>query len=302
MTDSDSIAVRDGAADAYGIQPPAWRLPRSSHIGRVRLQIADLGRSLEYYRETLGFRPLERDGHRALLAPHDDERVLLELQERRGAQPVPRRGRLGLFHFAILLPDRAALGRIVAHLADLGESVGAADHLVSEAIYLTDPDGLGIEVYADRPRSTWRHEARQLAMDTLPLDVPSLLRAAGGQAWGGMPAGTTMGHVHLHVGDLEVAKRFYHEVVGLDLMVWSYPGALFLAAGGYHHHLGLNTWAGAQARPPGPDDAQLLDWELTVPARDDVAALVSRLEQEKFPVDDGRVRDPWGTTMRVVAG
>ena len=298
MTDLASNAARD--ADPYGVRPPGWRLPDAAHIGRVRLQIADLARSLEYYRETLGFPLLDDAGGRALLAPHGSEQVLVELHEHPGARAVPRRGRLGLFHFAILLPDRAALGRIIAHLADLGESVGAADHLVSEAIYLTDPDGLGIEVYADRPRHEWRHEGRQLAMDTLPLDVPSLLRAAGGQAWSGMPAGTTIGHVHLHVGELEAAKSFYHDGVGLDLMVWSYPGALFLAAGGYHHHLGVNTWAGPHAQPPAPDDAQLLDWELVMPSASEAAGLVSRLEGAGAPAAQGVVRDPWGTGMRVV--
>jgi catechol 2,3-dioxygenase len=130
-----------------------------------------------------------------------------------------------------------------------------ADHLVSEALYLSDPDGLGIEVYADRPRHTWRHHERQLAMASDPLDVPSLIAAAGGAVWDGAPPGTTMGHVHLHVGSLADAEAFYHRALGLDKTVWNYPGALFLAAGGYHHHLGTNTWSPG----PGPsaDRAQL---------------------------------------------
>ena len=170
-----------------------------------------------------------------------------------------RGGQLGLYHFAILLPDRAALGRFVAHLARIGERAGASDHLVSEALYLSDPDGLGIEVYADRPRATWRYDGqRQLAMDTRPLDLNSLVQAAGGEPWTGMPAGTVMGHVHLHVGDIERAAAFYHAALGLDKVVWSYPGALFLSAGGYHHHVGLNTWAGPGAtRPRDVLDAEI---------------------------------------------
>ena len=292
--------VQQGTSE-YGIRPSGWRLPDAAHIGRVQLQVADLSRSLEYYEQTLGFRVLDRQSPIATLAALDDDTPLVELRERRGAAPVPRRGRLGLFHFAILLPDRAALGRIIGHLADVGESVGSADHLVSEALYLTDPDGLGIEVYADRPRSAWTHEGRQLHMDTLALDVGSLMREAGGQAWSGMPTGTTIGHVHLHVADIETSRKFYHDAVGLDVMVWSYPGALFLAAGGYHHHLGLNTWAGPRATPPGPDDAQLLEWELVVPSPADVEAVLRSVADAGYTSDGALIRDPSGTPMHVVA-
>ena len=139
-----------------------------------------------------------------------------------------------------------------------------SNHLVSEAVYLSDPDGLGIEVYADRPRGTWQHEGRQLVMATEPLDVEDVVRAGGGEPWSGMPAGTTLGHVHLFVGDLDAAARFYHEGLGFDKTVWSYPGALFLSAGGYHHHLGTNTWA-VGAVPAGEGDARLLEWEIVLP-------------------------------------
>ena len=206
-------------------------------------------------------------------------RPLVELRERRGARPAGR-GRLGLFHFAILLPDRPALGRFVQHLADLGVHAGAGDHLVSEAFYLTDPDGLGIEVYADRPRESWRRNGRELLMATDPVDVAAVVAAGGDVTWTGMPEGTTMGHVHLHVGDLALASRFYSEALGLDRMVWSYPGALFLAAGGYHHHLGTNVWAGSGARAPEADQAQLLEWTLELPdagsLRSAAASLVAR--------------------------
>src|SRR5690606_18004769 len=130
---------------------------------------------------------------------------LVELQERPGATSVHRRPRLGLYHYAVLLPDRPSLGRFVLHLRDLGESVGAADHLVSEALYLWDPDGLGVEVYADRPREAWRHRDREIEMATDPLDLAAVAEAGRGAPWKGMPPGTTVGHVHLHVGDLEQA-------------------------------------------------------------------------------------------------
>jgi len=215
---------------------------------------------------------------------------------------VPRRGRLGLYHFAILLPDRAQLGRFARHLSEIGERAGMSDHLVSEAIYLTDPDGLGIEVYADRPRSAWRQQDGELMMATDSLDVPDLLRAAGSERWSGMPAGSRMGHVHLFVGDLERAAAFYHAGLGLDKVVWSYPGALFLSAGGYHHHVGTNTWA-AGAAPAGPGDARLLEWELVLPSTADAAGALASLEAGGADIQrsagGGLARDPWGTAVRI---
>jgi catechol 2,3-dioxygenase len=288
----------------YGIAPPGYRLPDETHVGRVRLQVSDLERSLAYYRDVLGFRALEQSADRAVLAAEGDERPVVELVERPGATAVPRRGRIGLYHFAILLPDRAALGRFLAHLAQLGARAGMSDHFVSEAIYLQDPDNLGIEVYADRPRSAWRHEGRQLAMATEPLDAQSVVEAGRGAPWTGMPKGTTIGHVHLHVGDIDEAAAFYHNALGLDKVVWSYPGALFLSAGGYHHHLGTNTWA-AGAPPAGENDARLLDWEIVVPRPEDADAAARSVEGAGYGVArDGnswRLTDPWGTTLRLVA-
>lgn len=286
----------------YGVAPPGYRLPPTARPGPVRLQVADLPRSLDYYQRVLGLRPLVRADGAATLGPLEESRALVELHERAGAASVPRRGRLGLYHFAILLPERASLGRFVRHLADTGERVGMSDHLVSEAVYLTDPDGLGIEVYADRPRSAWRHEGRQLAMATAPLDVESLLRAAGPESWTGMPAGTLIGHVHLFVANLEQAAAFYHAGLGLDKVVWSYPGALFLSAGGYHHHLGVNTWA-TGAAPAGDRDARLLEWEVLMPSVADAHAALASLAEAGAPVeravDGGTARDPWGTAVRL---
>jgi catechol 2,3-dioxygenase len=288
----------------YGIAPPGFRLPDETRLGPVRLQVADLARSLAYYEQVLGLRLLERGQGIAALGGEGATAPIIELHERPGARPVPRRGRLGLYHFAILLPERAALGRFLRHLGEIGERAGMSDHLVSEAIYLSDPDGLGIEVYADRPREIWRHAGRQLAMATDPLDVESLLRAAGGEPWSGMPAGTVLGHVHLYVDDLDRATAFYHAGLGLDKTVWSYPGALFLSAGGYHHHLGTNTWA-AGAEPAGADDARLLEWELVVPRAADAASAVASLAAggaEVAPSGSGGVaRDPWGTAVRIRA-
>ncbi|HYD52131.1 MAG TPA: cation transporter, partial [Gemmatimonadaceae bacterium] len=206
---------------------------------------------------------------------------------------------------AILLPDRSSLGRFLRHLGEIGAAVGAGDHLVSEAFYLRDPDGLGIEVYADRPRSTWRRIGRELMISTDPVDVADLLASAGNTAWAGMPAGTVIGHVHLHVGDLAGGLAFFSDALGFDRMTWRYPGALFLGAGGYHHHLGTNTWAGAGARPPADGDARLLAWTIELPTTGDVAAAAESLRAAGHPVEgDGaavRTRDPWGTTIELRA-
>ncbi len=194
------------------------------------------------------------------------------------------------------------------HLAERGVRAGAGDHLVSEAFYLTDPDGLGIEVYADRPRGEWQRLGRELMMATDPLDIAGLIEAGGEQPWSGMPAGTSMGHVHLHVGDLERAARFYSEGLGFDRTVWRYPGALFLAAGGYHHHLGTNTWAGPGATAPAAGEARLLEWTIELPDEASLVAAGESLRRAGFPTQLTRAQasapelvtqDPWGTQVRI---
>lgn len=287
--------------DDYGIRPTKYRLPDATHVGAVVLQVSDLVRSTSFYRDFLGFRELSGDAQRVRLGVNG--RALIEL--RGGAEAPLRARRLGLYHFAILLPDRAALGRALAHLLQHGIQPGAADHLVSEALYINDPDGLGIEIYRDRPRNEWTITDRQLDMATEPLDFEGVLAEGAGAAWEGMPGGTVIGHVHLHVGDLERARAFYHEAVGMDVQVWSYPGALFLSAGGYHHHLGTNTWAGSQAAPPRADEPQLLEWELVLPNAQSVADAVANIAAQGFaasPEEAGGsiVRDPWGTALKLV--
>lgn len=296
------MAAREPLEIPYGIRPPVHRLPDATRVGAVHLQVSDLSRSREYYERVIGLRSYAVTTDSAVLGPHGDARPLVTLHTAPGIERA-QRGAFGLYHFAILLPDRAALGRFAAHLMALDARVGMADHLVSEALYLWDPDGLGIEVYADRPRDTWQHRDRELAMATDPLDIPNLIAAAGEEPWSGAPAGTTMGHVHLHVGNLDDAEAFYHRSLGLDKMVWSYPGALFLAAGGYHHHLGTNTWS------PGPsasaDRARLLEWELVVPFDADVAAVAQSLRAADYRFDEPAgalvAPDPWGTRVRVLA-
>ena len=178
---------------------------------------------------------------------------------------------------------------------------------MSEAFYLRDPDGLGIEVYADRPRDEWRRAGGEIVMTTDPVDVDDLVRAAGETGWNGMPRGTVVGHVHLHVGSLAEARRFFSDGLGFEVTTASYPGALFLGAGGYHHHVGSNTWAGSSATPAREHDTQLLEWTIVLPAAADVAAAGMSIEAAGYPVEyegEGNAlaavaRDPSGSAVRL---
>jgi catechol 2,3-dioxygenase len=296
---TDEVSRQESPERSYGIAPPAFSLPETTHVGGVRLQVSDLPRSVAYYEQVIGLRVIAaRDT--MTLGPHCDDRPLVTLQTSPGITPG-KQGAFGLYHLAILLPERAALGRFAAHLSERGIQVGAADHLVSESLYLWDPDGLGIEVYADRPRNSWRQNGRELAMTTDRLDMTAVIAAGGGIAWEGAPAGTTMGHVHLSVGSLELAENFYHRALGFDKTVWSYPGALFLAADGYHHHLGTNTWSPGPS--PSSDQAQLLGWELILPSREDVAAADRSLRSAGYTSERTThgvtAADPWGTRVDI---
>jgi catechol 2,3-dioxygenase len=243
--------------------------------GAVRLRVADLDRQREFYERAIGLRPI--DSADGVTRMGSEGASLVELDEAADAPPRPPRT-TGLFHLAILVPSRAELAAALARIARSGARLsGASDHLVSEALYLNDPEGNGIEIYRDRPRAEWGHEGSEIRMSTLPLDVDALLgdlREDGSQA-NGVSAGTRIGHVHLNVADIDAAERFYAGVLGFDVTVRSYPGALFLSTGGYHHHIGVNTWAGpgAPAAPPGSRGLERFELAL-----DDPAAL-PRVEQ-----------------------
>lgn len=287
-----------------GAPPPGYRLPGETRPGRVMLQVSNLESSLNFYGKLLGFDVRDSGGgHTALTATGGGE-SLIELRELEGASRVPSSGHLGLYHFAVLLPDRAAFGHLLAHLGRADVRPGMSNHGVSESIYLKDPDGLGLEIYSDRPRSQWRWSGNELHMITAPLDTDDLIRAGGSQPWTGMPIGTRIGHVHLNVGDLKQAAAFYHAGLGLDITVRSYPGALFMSAGGYHHHLAVNTWA-AMARRATDTDARLVEWELVLPAHAEVEPAATSLEQAGYRVRaEGAcliTADPWGIVLRLTA-
>lgn len=276
-------------------------LPDDTQPVSVRLQVSDLARSRQWYTRTLGCHVLHDDPHEVQLGARGGDAPLITLVAREGTRPIQPHSRLGLYHYALLLPSRGDLGAFVRHLVSLDERIASADHLVSEALYLHDPDGLGIEVYCDRPRSAWTYAADgHVVMTVDPLDLRDLADAASAP-WSGLPPGTTLGHMHLHVGDLDRAGAFYRDALGFDEMA-SLRGALFLAAGGYHHHLGVNVWA-AGAPSPGDADAQLLEWTLRIPDAGQAEAAARRLTDAGHEVvtgpDGWTVRDPWGTTLRI---
>jgi catechol 2,3-dioxygenase len=257
----------------------------------VTLSVADLGRSIDYYENAIGLGVNAReDGTARLGVPGLD---LLVLEEQPGARPG-RGVNTGLFHFALLVPERRHLAAWLARAAGSGVHLtGASDHFVSEALYLRDPDGHGIEIYSDRPRDTWTTlPDGSLNIGTVALDLHDLMRAnESGEPLERMPEGTVMGHIHLQVAQLREARQFYDDLIGLDVMV-EIPGqASFLATGGYHHHLGMNVWAGVGAPPAPPDQARLMRAALEVESEDALDRIESRLaDAGAEPVrDDGRV-------------
>jgi catechol 2,3-dioxygenase len=285
-------------------------LPASTHIGLVALTVADLERGRRFYEEVLGFQLIDRSERQIWLGAADmagqteeptmKKQPLLLLIEQAEA-PRPPSWSTGLYHFAILVPSRPALARSLAQLAASRYPLGGyADHLVSEALYLSDPEGNGIEIYRDRPRETWRWQSGQVAMATDPIDVRAMLTEGRAelerQPWRGLPAGTTIGHVHLRVADLRQAEHFYHQLLGFAITA-RMPGALFVSAGGYHHHLGLNTWESQGAPPPSEGSLGLHLFSIELPAQQDVERISERLEQARWPFVSHKetiaVRDPW---------
>jgi catechol 2,3-dioxygenase len=275
-----------------------------SSVGTVRLTVSDLARSSRFYEQAIGLSPTEHDDGTVSLGPAGGE-PLVELRGDGSAPALDRRA-TGLFHLAVLLPTRADLALALIRLGRARWPLdGASDHLVSEALYLSDPDGNGIEIYRDRPRSDWQRTDGQLQMATLPLDLDDVLGAAMTPGAGAphppasMPDGTTIGHVHLQVADLADSEAFYSGVLGLDVTVRGYPGALFVSAGGYHHHIGLNTWHSAGAPPPPAGSVGLRSFELLLPDARELEAVLSRVRAAGLPVDDAPragalVRDPSG--------
>jgi catechol 2,3-dioxygenase len=272
----------------------------------VALTVSDLDRSRAFYERAIGLRASELDDGGLALGVAGEPRLI----ELRGDSSAPRLNRRapGLYHVAILVPTRVDLAFALARLAVARWPLdGASDHLVSEALYLSDPDGNGIEIYRDRPRADWPRVGDQLQMATVALDLDDVLAELRGvsELQTQAPAGTRIGHVHLQVADLDRAEAFYHGVLGFDVMVRGYPGALFVSAGGYHHHIGLNTWHSAGAAPAPAGSVGLRSFTVELPGALELEAARSRIEAAGLPThsEPGRVfvRDPFGSGVILTA-
>jgi catechol 2,3-dioxygenase len=275
------------------------RIHPGTALGTVRLTVADLERSRGFYEQAIGLRAVEQDdGTLAFAVP--GVRSLVELRGDPTAAPLDRSA-TGLFHLAILMPSRRDLAAAVRRLADARWPLdGASDHLVSEAVYLSDPDGNGIEIYRDRPRQEWRYSDGQLNMNTLPLDVRGLLGELSDASELSLlaPVETRIGHVHLQVADIAQSEAFYDGILGFDVMVRGYPGALFVSAGGYHHHLGLNTWHSRGAAPPAPGSVGLRSFEVVVPDTSALQPVLDRLRRAGVAIES----EPSGSLFRDPSG
>ena len=277
-------------------------LDPATTVGAVTLAVASLETMVRFYQDVIGLTVLERTVERAALGVGTTS--LVRLMARPDGKQDPQAP--GLFHLALLLPGRPELGHWLRHLAQHGYPLdGAGDHLVSEALYLTDPEGNGIEIYRDRPRNQWSYENGRIHMDTLRMDLPALVNDAPDAPWTGMPAETTMGHVHLQVNNVNEAIDFYANVLGFDLMaLWS--GAGFMSAGGYHHHLGMNTWRSAGSSPRGETRLGLLDFEIVLPSAQALSARLDHMTKlNRAPVENERgliTHDPAGNAIRLLVG
>jgi catechol 2,3-dioxygenase len=263
-------------------------------IGAVYLNVEKLDRSIRFYENTIGFETHRLEGQTVYLRARSGDTDLLVLTEQPNGKPSS--GGTGLYHFAILVPSRADLGRTLRHLAETHTPLdGLSDHHVSEAIYLPDPDGNGIEIYRDRPRDEWPFTHGQLEMGTVAMDTDGVLSAGQGAAWAGLPKATLIGHMHLHVSNIPAAERFYREVLGFDLMQHFGPMASFLSFEGYHHHLGINRWKRGEPTPIREDTLGLRWFTLHVRDMDATRAEIDASGVPYVTREDGiLVRDPVG--------
>lgn len=263
--------------------PTTFHQKPNLFIQNVTLKVSNLSRSIDFYTEIIGFRVLQQEEGRVTLTA-DGQHALITLVEVPNAQFV--RGATGLYHFALLLPSRKDLGNLIQHFIQKNVQIGAGDHDVSEALYLSDPDGNGIEMYIDRPADTWKWDSNgQVYMTTDPVQFQSVLREADG-TWSGLPIDTVMGHIHLSVRNLQESEDFYTSL--LDYVVVSRYGAqaLFISTGGYHHHIGLNTWhsEGAEALPK--DAVGIQSYTVQLPDQDYAVNLKKRFVEQNMEIKE----------------
>ncbi len=276
----------------------------AAYINTVTLKVADFKRSLAFYTQTIGLELLKREDNTATLGA--GARPALILEEVPGAQPQPSHT-TGLYHAAILFPDRRSLARKIAQLIELRIAPGYADHRVSEAFYLSDPDGNGLELYRDRPPSEWTWTGGQVRMASDPIDFEEFFSEVKDEdvaaASAVVPASTRLGHIHLRVADIPEAEKFYHGVLGFDITA-RWQGALFVSAGGYHHHIGLNTWQSRGGKPPLEPSAGLGEFSISLPDQAELERLVNQLRAAGVAVahegNSALAADPFQNHIRLV--
>ncbi|WEK54055.1 MAG: VOC family protein [Candidatus Cohnella colombiensis] len=273
------------------------------YVSEVGIKVMDLERSIKFYESIIGLRVLEQSAGKAVLTA-DGKLPLVTLEQ--PADIIPLQGRhSGLYHFALLMPTRADLGVFLQHLVQTNYRFGAGDHLVSEALYITDPDGNGIEVYIDRPHEEWAWKLGKVEMATLQIDANAIVAAGGNTPWTGMPAGTIMGHIHLHVGDTEKAEQFYKEAFHFETVAY-YPQAAFMSTGGYHHHIAVNTWQGVGAPTPPRNMVGLIAYTMVFPDTATRQGAVERIGQMGVSISEEAgnylTQDPSGNQIRLVVG
>lgn len=273
-----------------------------TYVGNVHLLVKDLHRSMTFYKEVIGFTILEQTEKKAALSA-DGKTVLLTIEQPEVIiEKQPRT--TGLYHFALLLPTRADLGNVLLHLLQSGYPLqGASNHGVSEAIYLGDPDGNGIEIYADTPEEEWIWQDNHVQMITESMDAEGVLASRISDTWNGLPVGTVMGHIHLHVSDLVKAEEFYINVLGFDVVLRYGAQALFISTGNYHHHIGLNTWAGVGAPAPMKNSLGLKTFTLHYPDSETLQTAVAKLKElDAYLTEDNGAyitQDPSGNVIRL---
>lgn len=278
---------------------------RAPHVfvGKVNLKVENLERSLAFYQQIIGFKLLGRKENKALLTA-DGRTALLSIEQPKNVTAKQPRT-TGLYHFALLLPTRSDLGSILQHLLNSGYPLqGASDHLVSEALYLADPDGNGIEIYRDRPSSTWEWNDSEVVMDTKPLDAEAIVAEGNGKPWTGLPSATLMGHIHLHVSELKQTETFYRNGLGFEVVSNYHNQALFISTGRYHHHIGLNVWNGIGAPSPLESSVGLESFTLVFPAEEAREQAINQLREIGAAVSkenqDFITKDPSGNIIRLV--
>ena len=275
----------------------------NTFVGQVNLKIQNLERSITFYKEVIGFKVLEQTSRSATFSA-DGKTALLSVEQPDNVVPKQRRT-TGLYHFALLLPKRSDLAKIVQHFVEIGVQLGSSDHLVSEALYLSDPDGNGIEIYVDRDPSEWNWNNSEVEMTVDPLNFSDLLSYGKQQSWKGLPAETVMGHIHLHVSELKKTEEFYIKGLGFEVVNRYGTQALFISDGKYHHHIGLNTWNGVGAPTPPPNSVGLESFTLMLSGEEKKNKIIALLKEIGASVteENGSIvtTDPSGNRIRLIA-